>query len=131
MFNYKVREGFDTWRTFIECHYIFANRFDSEYWKYISHGIDWNYPTTSKFNYQEILESISTSTFRDCDDFLGPLFIAAGQDYTPLAPDFLIHPDNRRDNFDKDRFLADIDYYKQEMDNELSTYLFLNETIYK
>jgi len=131
MFNFKVAEGFDTWRTFIECHYIFANRSDSEYWNHISHGINWDYPTTSRFNYKEILESISTRSFRDCDEFLGPLFIAAGQDYTPLPPDFLIHPDNRRDNFDKERFLADIDYYKQEMDSELSTYLFLNETIYK
>ena len=131
MFNHKVSEGFDTWRTFIECHYIFAKRSDSDYWNHISHDINWDYETTSGFNYREILQSITTREFRSCDDLLGPLFIAAGQDYTPLAPDFLIHPENKKDNFNKSRFLSDIAYYKQEMDEQLSTYLFLKETIYK
>ena len=131
MFNHKVSEGFDTWRTFIECHYIFALRSDSDYWNHISHGINWDYQSTSSFNYREILQTVTKRTFRGCEDLLGPLHIAAGQGYSPLASDFLNHPDIKKTSFDKQRFLNDLDFNRQEMDEQLSSYLFLKETIYK
>tara|TARA_R100000278_G_scaffold26988_4_gene24674 strand:+ start:649 stop:2136 length:1488 start_codon:yes stop_codon:yes gene_type:complete len=135
LYNYKIAGALDNYRFFIELHYIFALRSDSQYWRHICNDINWRYETNIKFSYDQLFRQLADDrVFYDYGEQLGALFIAAGQDYSCLAKDQLTHPRTIGDSnyqFDKKSLLDLKAWTEKQIANKPSSYQYLKNTIYK
>ncbi len=134
LYNYKVAGALDNYRFFIELHYIFALRSDTQYWRHICNDINWRYETNIKFSYDQLFRQLADDrVFYDYGEQLGALFIAAGQDYSCLAKDQLTHPRTIGDDnyhFDKKHLLASKEWAEKKISDKPSSYQYLKQTIY-
>jgi tryptophan halogenase len=130
IFNYTVAKEIDFLRGFVEMHYAFSSRDDSEYWQYVTDDID--YPKTSETEYFRIIkQTVDTRKYVNHGG-VGSSFILAGMGYSPYSPAF-----NKRQETYPELFQRKEDFEKQEkyFDNILNTFPstaeFLEQNIYR
>lgn len=139
IFNYSVGKEIDTLRGFIECHYAFSSRDDSDYWKYVTNDINYpnEFPSTTlaeASTYFELMyKSVITRNYFDYQQpNSGGPFIMAGMNYNCYSNAFMLAEEKTEElEASKDNFLKEDEILNDLVDSYPSTHEFLKERIYK
>ena len=134
LYNYALGKKIDGYRNFIEMHYFFSSREDSQYWKFVTESIDYN----SK-EYKVLLDALIIDRnlshinydYNRNPFFTGRLFIAAGMNYSCYSKPFTLIEQSEND---LDPLLSMFKKQIKEL-NEftkpfLSSYKYLKKNIY-
>jgi tryptophan halogenase len=125
-FNYSVgKDNLDNLKDFIELHYYLSSRSDSEYWDYVTNGIDYD-------NDRLVHRSIVSRNFMDNDLISGIPYITYGMNYSAFSKAFNLK-DKKKENLKKikDDFQQVEKKLKRLIEKYPSTYEFHKETIYR
>jgi tryptophan halogenase len=131
IFNYSVSKEIEYLKGFIEMHYAFSSRDDSEYWRYVTENIE--YPKNETTEYFKIIkQTVDTRNYASYDTGVGSSFILAGMGYSHYSPAFnKATPIYQELIQRKNKFIQDDEYYYSIIDSYPSTLEFLKEKIYK
>jgi len=130
IFNYSVGKEIDYLKGFIEMHYAFSSRDDSEYWKYVTEEIE--YPKNDTTEYFKIIKQTVDTRNYVTSSGVGSSFIMAGMGYSHYSPAFnKITPIYKDLIVRKNKFLEEDQYFYKLIEGCPSTHDFLKEKIYK
>jgi len=136
IFNYSVAKEIDFLRGFVEMHYAFSCRDDSEYWRYVTDEVE--YPKTSETEYFRIIkQTVDTrkyvnQTNNPYHNPVGSSFILAGMGYSPYSTAFNKRQGAYPELFKrKEKFEKEEEYFDTLLDTFPSTTEFLQKNIYK
>lgn len=130
IFNYDVNITIDILRGFIETHYAFSSRDDSNYWRYVTEDID--YPKDDNSILMDIIKrSIRERNYLDKTSNDGTPYIMAGLNYSHFSPAMILSREETEDvRKIKELFLKEDEHFYNLIDSLPSTYDFLKEKIY-
>lgn len=139
IFNYSVSREIDTLRGFIELHYAFSSRDDSEYWNYVTNDIEYptEFPSTTLAEPSTYFDIMYNSVIkRSYFDFNNPLgggpFIMAGMNYSCYSNAFMMNEEKTEELEEiKNNFVKEDEIFYDLIDSYPSTHDFLKEKIYK
>lgn len=131
IFNFSVNTEIDSLRGFIETHYAFSSRDDSEYWRYVTEEVE--YPKHNGSTYYDIMfRSVSIRNYMDTFTNNGAPYIMAGLNYSHYSKAYnLIQPETEELKQRKEDFLKEDEYFYDMISAYPSTMKFLEEKIYK
>jgi tryptophan halogenase len=131
IFNYSVNTEVDSLRGFIEIHYAFSSRDDSDYWRYVTEEIE--YPKHRESTYFDIMfRTVAIRNYMDTFTNNGAPYIMAGLNYTHYSPAFnKILPETEELKLRKEDFLKEDEYFYDMISAYPSTSEFLKQKIYK
>ena len=134
LYNYALEKKIDGYRNFIEMHYFFSSREDSQYWKFVTESIDYN----SK-EYKVLLDALIIDRnlsyisygYNGNRTFTGLLFVAAGMNYSCYSKPFTLITQSKK-SFDPllSMFEEQIKELKELTKPFLSSYKYLKKNIY-
>lgn len=131
IFNFSVNKHIDILRGFIECHYSFSSRDDTDYWKYITEIIE--YPKEIGTTYNDIMfRTVEKRNYMSESGDSGVPYILAGMNYSHYSPAFLKQEvyDSEFENIKTNFVNQDIEY-NEILDTMDTSYQYLKKTIYK
>ena len=138
-FNHYISERIDRYRSFIEMHYYLSSREDSEYWKYITENINYDYNDNFRTGYQQFLDQTVIDRrldglvydYKKHSSFSGTLYISAGMNYSCYSRAFIMVENNKKDIDGAEKQFEDyIKDLKSNVKNKLSSYKYLKKNIY-
>jgi hypothetical protein len=130
IFNYTVAKEIDFLKGFVEMHYAFSSRDDSDYWKYVTEDI--NYPKTEDTEYFRIIkQTVDTRKYVNHNG-VGSSFILAGMGYSHYSPAFNKRQETYQELYQrKEVFEKEEEYYTNMITSYPSTMQFLEQNIYR
>ena len=128
MFNHGVAAEVDSLRGFVEMHYAFSSRDDSEYWRYVTEDIE--YPKEFQTTYYDIMQM----TIINRDYFVGNTgipFIISGMNYSHFSPACIKNePESEDITQMKELFVKEDERLYSIVEKYPSTMKFLEQKIY-
>ena len=128
-FNYSVGNNIDGLKNFIESHYFLSSREDSDYWKYVTENIT--------YDYDKFLDRVVTErSYYHSDSSSGTKYICAGMNYSPFSKAIILHEDEKNKSLRKhidtkvDQFEEYVKDLEKQAEDLPSTHQFLLSTIY-
>ena len=134
LFNHSISNQIDGYRNFIEMHYYLSSREDSQYWKFVTDGIDYQSKGYSSFLDNMIVNRNLSHTTLDSNGntcFTGSLFIVAGMNYSCYSKPFTLKNSHKK-TIDQycEMFTKYLEGLKSFVKSYPSTYKYLKNNVY-
>jgi len=130
-FNMSVAKEMDALRGFVELHYAYSSRDDSDYWRYVTDGVPYSMDTNSDYYNSLYLSSVERKYILPGMSS-GLPFIMGGMNYSVFSPAFThIEPETEELIQRKNAFLQEDREYYNLIKKYPSSMEFLQEKIYR
>jgi tryptophan halogenase len=131
VFNISVAKEMDNLRGFVELHYAYSSRDDSDYWRYVTDGVPYSMDTNSTYYTSLYLSSIERK-YSLPGTSPGLPFIMGGMNYSTFSPAFT-HIESETEELiqRKNTFLKEDKKYYNLIEKYPSSMEFLQEKIYR
>ena len=127
LFNDAVGRNVDGYRKFIDMHYSLSSRDESEYWRYVTEEIDYQYDDRflSQMNYHRDVQMHTSASGDEC--YSGDLYVLCGMNYSLHNNAMNADCDAQAANY----FDAWVKDMEKKTENEKSSFEYLSSKIYK
>lgn len=130
-FNMSVAREMDALRGFVELHYAYSSRDDSDYWRYVTDGVPYSMNINSAY-YDSLYLSSVERQYALPGTSPGLPFVMGGMNYSVFSPAFThIEPETEELIQRKNVFLQEDKEYYNLIEKYPSSMEFLQEKIYR
>lgn len=132
MFNYSTSKTTDQLSTFVQIHYAFSSRYDTNYWKYVVDECEYDW---TQYDFKKSLEMSIENRNYMINKIAGLPYILVGLGYSPISKGYLKSEIKNKNNLESlNKLFKDWRQFDSEIIKEVkkysSTYEYLNENIY-